>query len=78
MIKKVFYSLFVFFLVYSCEIKEKDIKIHDVVPDKIISRLSDSSYFSDMQSLVWSNDRLLSSEIKRSQVFVMDKDIKLI
>ncbi len=72
------YTLIATFLIYSCDTLEKDIKIQDVVPDKTISALSDSSYFSVLKSLVWSNERLLSSETERSQVFVMNEDLKLI
>lgn len=76
--KKILYSLIATFLIYSCDSLEKDIKIQDVVPDKTISALSDSSYFSVLKSLVWSNERLLSSETERSQVFVMNEDLELI
>jgi len=76
--KKLLYTLIAIFFIYSCDNTEKEIKILDVVSDKSISMLSDSSFFSVLQSLVWCNDRLLSSETNRSQVFVMDKDLKLI
>ncbi len=76
--KKLLYTLIAVFIIYSCNTTEKDIKIQEITSDKSISMLSDSSYFSVLQSLVWCNEGLLSSETKRSQVFVMNKDLELI
>lgn len=75
---KVIYTLIAAFLIYSCDTTEKEIKIQDVVPDKSISALSDSSFFSVLPSLIWCNTRLLCSESNRSQVFVMNEELDLI
>lgn len=66
-----------FFILTNCKKKESIIEKVDLKEEMGIAQFSDSSFFSDIRSICFSDNHYYISDYNRDQIFVTTKDFKL-
>lgn len=65
-------------LITGCANESKEIKTVTLERETSLNQLSDSTYITDVMGMVESNNKLYLTDYKRSQVFILDQNLKLI
>jgi hypothetical protein len=65
-------------IIQSCNHETEDLPKISLKIDTIINQLSDSTFFSDIRSLFYYNNKFFVSDYNRDQIFILDKDLRLI
>ena len=73
------YHIFIFmFFFISCNDMKKNIKFTHLDKTDSIEQLSDSTYFSDVRSIVCDENYIYFSDYNRNQIFKLDDDLTLV
>ena len=76
--KKLLFGFLALLIIQSCKDNEVELQEVRIKRDTIINQLTDSSYFGDVRSIYYTNNRYYMSDFKRNQVFILNNNLKLI
>ena len=61
----------------SCSSHDESLPVRQLKPERAIHQLSDSSFFSDIRSIVYYKDRYFLTDYERDNIFILNKNLEL-